>query len=106
MQNVIVKALEHQHVDIWPLSMEWTSVKTSDKWHRDAVVPIAVQVSALERFYRFFWRNKGDVYHVLWDLTRCVGKLCRHVWFQGRPECHYSTCFHALPHQTSVRALF
>ncbi len=30
------------------------------------------QVSALERFYRFFWRNKGDIYHILWDLTRCA----------------------------------
>ena len=25
----------------------------------------------LERSYRFFWRHKGDVYHVLWDLCRC-----------------------------------
>ena len=29
------------------------------------------QVSCLERSYRFFWRHKGDVYHVLWDLCRC-----------------------------------
>ena len=47
------------------------------------MVLVAVQVSALERFYRFFWRNKGDVYHVLWDLTRCEGQLCRHVCFKG-----------------------
>ena len=40
---------------------------------------VAVQVSALERFYRFFWRNKGDIYHVLWDLTRCRLRLCRQL---------------------------
>ena len=28
-------------------------------------------MSVLERSYRFFWRHKGDVYHVLWDLCRC-----------------------------------
>lgn len=38
-----------------------------------------MQVSALERFYRFFWRNKGDVYHVLWDLTRCKTGRWMHV---------------------------
>ena len=31
---------------------------------------LAVQVATLERFYRSFWHNKGDVYHVCWDLTR------------------------------------
>ena len=29
-------------------------------------------MSPLERFYRSFWKNKGDVYHVCWDLTRCA----------------------------------
>jgi hypothetical protein len=40
---------------------------------------VTAQVSALERFYRFFWRNKGDVYHVLWDLTRCSARLPCHL---------------------------
>lgn len=30
------------------------------------------QVSVLERSYRFFWRHKSDVYHILWDLCRCA----------------------------------
>ena len=31
-----------------------------------------LQVSALERMYRYFWRHKGDIYHVLFDICRCV----------------------------------
>ena len=27
-------------------------------------------MSPLERFYRSFWKNKGDIYHICWDLTR------------------------------------
>ena len=71
-----------------------------------AVMHGAIQVSALERFYRFFWRNKGDIYHVLWDLTRCESTisgicmfLCRHTPFLLRqwarsaaPKMHMSRC--------------
>lgn len=45
------------------------------------------QVSALERFYRFFWKNKGDIYHLTWDLTRYAM-----AWGQGMPVCKQRTC--------------
>jgi hypothetical protein len=25
----------------------------------------------MERIYRYFWRQKGDVYALLWDMQRC-----------------------------------
>jgi len=31
-----------------------------------------LQVSPLERMYRSFWHNKGDIFHLTWDLTRCA----------------------------------
>ncbi len=29
-----------------------------------------VQVPPMERIYRYFWRQKGDVYALLWDMQR------------------------------------
>ena len=29
------------------------------------------QVPPMERIYRYFWRQKGDVYALLWDMQRC-----------------------------------
>jgi hypothetical protein len=30
-----------------------------------------LQVPPMERIYRYFWRQKGDVYALLWDMQRC-----------------------------------
>ncbi len=32
----------------------------------------AMQVSILERTWRWAWRRKGDVYHLLFDICRYV----------------------------------
>ncbi|CAL5228931.1 g12160 [Coccomyxa viridis] len=57
------------------------------------------KVSALERFYRFFWRNKGDIYHVLWDLTRFVDGR---VWPQ-EDEKQVKLMMAMIHHCTGVR---
>lgn len=32
-----------------------------------------MQMPLMERIYRYFWRRKGDVYALLWDMQRSVG---------------------------------
>ena len=31
---------------------------------------VVLQVPPVERLYRYFWRRKGDVYALLWDMQR------------------------------------
>ncbi|KAK9843419.1 hypothetical protein WJX81_001420 [Elliptochloris bilobata] len=57
------------------------------------------KVSLLERSYRFFWRHKGDVYHVLWDLCRYLdGK----VWLE-KDEFAVRLLLSLIHHVTGVR---
>ena len=34
------------------------------------VIAWYLQVPPIERLYRYFWRRKGDVYALLWDMQR------------------------------------
>ena len=65
----------------------------------------------LERSYRFFWRHKGDVYHVLWDLCRCfwspaaaapAWKICDdHAW-QRQKAFHATESSRLACHQEGI----
>ena len=38
--------------------------------------PVRLQVSPLERWWRYLWRRKGDVYHLMFDMCRFLdGRL-------------------------------
>ena len=70
-----------------------------------------VQVSLLERTWRYAWRRKGDVYHLLFDLCNYVDgrvwptsdktdvllflSLVHHV--TGQSPAHCTSCTHHVP---------
>ncbi|KAK9907364.1 hypothetical protein WJX75_002254 [Coccomyxa subellipsoidea] len=57
------------------------------------------KVNPLERMYRYFWQNKGDIYHVCWDLTRY---LDGRVW-PKEDEKQVRLLFAFIHHVTGVR---
>ncbi len=41
-------------------------------YHQAMIYHCVMQVSILERTWRWAWRRKGDVYHLLFDMCRYV----------------------------------